>query len=80
MKEWAWRCFEVVIWTLTALMIAGTFVAWVMGVDDGKPREGQQCGPAHHWAARTSRAIGARKTRREGRVDRKYYIQLNAGT
>jgi hypothetical protein len=45
-KEWLWRCFETVFWALT---VTGTFVQWVMGIDDGKPRAGQQCGPAHHW-------------------------------
>jgi hypothetical protein len=29
--------------------IVGSFINWVRGVDDGRPRKGQQCGPAHHW-------------------------------
>jgi hypothetical protein len=47
-KEWAWRAFEVVFWTLVALTAISSFVAWITGHGEKAP-EGQQCGPHHHW-------------------------------
>jgi hypothetical protein len=49
LKEMAWRVFEVIFFTAIALTVAGNLINWIRGVDDVSPREGQTCGPAHHW-------------------------------
>jgi hypothetical protein len=41
--------FEVLFFAAIAITVVGNLVNWIRGVDDGKPREGQLCGPAHHW-------------------------------
>jgi hypothetical protein len=48
-KEWAWRVFEVVFWTLVVVSAIGSFISWITGADRGKLPEGQRCGPNHHW-------------------------------
>jgi hypothetical protein len=48
-KEWAWRIGVGIFFLLCALQVLGNFVNWIRGVDDGRPHEGQQCGPSHHW-------------------------------
>jgi hypothetical protein len=49
LKERLWLCFEMAFWAIVVLTATGTFVQWIMGIDDGTPRAGQQCGLAHHW-------------------------------
>jgi hypothetical protein len=56
-KEGAWRAIEVVFFAIIAMTIVGTFVNWFRGVDDGRPKEGQPCGPAHHWIYQRSNVI-----------------------
>jgi len=54
MKEWASRIGEAVFWTFVALSVARNLFNWMAGIDDGRPHEGQQCGPAHHWVYQRS--------------------------